>query len=172
MKLRQYQIDAIAGVRGEFYAGKKRVILVSPTGSGKCLGRGTPVLMYSGQIKPVEEVVVGDLLMGPDSAARMVLSTCVGTGNLYRIDPVKGDSYVTNGDHILSLKLTGVSSNPKKAPINIQPIASIICFSQGSRALDSSGYCMEDRLFCHKCRDRLQPIERSPQGFAKGQDAF
>ncbi len=37
MKLRQYQIDAIAGVRGEFYAGKRRVILVSPTGSGKSL---------------------------------------------------------------------------------------------------------------------------------------
>jgi superfamily II DNA or RNA helicase len=37
MKLRQYQIDAITGVREQFYAGKKRVILVSPTGSGKSL---------------------------------------------------------------------------------------------------------------------------------------
>lgn len=37
MKLRQYQIDAITGVRDQFYAGKKRVILVSPTGSGKSL---------------------------------------------------------------------------------------------------------------------------------------
>lgn len=35
MKLRKYQIDAITGVRDQFYAGKKRVILVSPTGSGK-----------------------------------------------------------------------------------------------------------------------------------------
>jgi superfamily II DNA or RNA helicase len=37
MKLRKYQIDAITGVREQFYAGRKRVILVSPTGSGKSL---------------------------------------------------------------------------------------------------------------------------------------
>jgi superfamily II DNA or RNA helicase len=116
MKLRPKQIDAINGVRGEFYAGKKRVIFVGPTGFGKCLGRGTPVLMYSGKIKPVEDVEVGDFLMGPDSSARMVTSTCIGTDKLYRVCPVKGDSYVTNGDHILSLKLTGVSNSPKKAP--------------------------------------------------------
>lgn len=125
MKLRKYQIDAITGVREQFYAGRKKVVLVAPTGGGKCLGRGTPVLMYSGQIKPVEEVVAGDLLMGPDSAARMVMSTCAGTGELYRVTPVKGDSYVTNGDHILSLKLTGVSNDPKKAPNSAGKIVNV-----------------------------------------------
>ena len=75
-------------------------------GTGKCLGKGTPVLMYDGTVKAVEEVVPGDLLMGPDSTPRMVGSTTSGWGPLYRVTPTKGDPYVVNDAHILSLKRT------------------------------------------------------------------
>jgi replicative DNA helicase len=37
---------------------------------GKCLGRGTLVLMFDGTIKPVEDIAAGDLLMGPDNTPR------------------------------------------------------------------------------------------------------
>ena len=37
---------------------------------GKCFGKGTKILMYSGDIKPVEEIKVGDVLMGDDSGPR------------------------------------------------------------------------------------------------------
>lgn len=84
-----------------------RTIIQAPTGFGKCLGRGTPVLMFDGTIIPVEDVVVGDLLMGPDSKPRKVLTTCRGREMLYRVTPVNGDSYVVNESHILSLKITG-----------------------------------------------------------------
>ncbi|UGC97907.1 intein-containing DNA helicase [Salmonella phage JD02] len=43
-------------------------------GGGKCLKRGTEVIMFDGTTKKVEDVIVGDVLMGPDSTPRNVLS--------------------------------------------------------------------------------------------------
>ena len=104
--LRPYQLNKVAEARAMMGSGKKSICLVSPTGSGKCLGQGTPVLMYDGQIKAVEDIVAGDRLMGPDSGPRNVLSVCSGSEMLYRVTPVKGDPYVVNASHILSLKRT------------------------------------------------------------------
>jgi DNA-binding CsgD family transcriptional regulator len=85
------------------YAAKGKVALIGPAGSGKCLGKGTPVLRYDGSVVPVEEIAEGDLLMGPDSKPRTVLRLCRGEAPLYRVDPVKGDPWVCNEDHILTL---------------------------------------------------------------------
>ncbi|HUK39728.1 MAG TPA: Hint domain-containing homing endonuclease, partial [Candidatus Acidoferrales bacterium] len=81
-------------------------ILATTTGTGKCLATGTPVLMFDGTIKKVEDVCVGDLLMGPDSKPRVVLSLASGEDNMYRVTPTKGDPYEVNEPHILSLKMT------------------------------------------------------------------
>lgn len=82
------------------------VLYASPTGSGKCHGLGTPILMFDGMVKAVEDVRVGDTLMGPDSRPRRVLGTARGRGPLYRVTPVKGTPYVVNEEHVLSLKRT------------------------------------------------------------------
>lgn len=82
------------------------VVVSGTTGSGKCLGKGTLVLMYNGKVKKVEEVKVGDLLMGDDSKPRKVLSLARGKEKMYRVIPKKGESYVVNKSHILSLKRT------------------------------------------------------------------
>jgi superfamily II DNA or RNA helicase len=71
---------------------------------GKCLGKGTPVMLASGKIKPVEQVVAGDRLMGPNSRPRRVLATGSGLDELYRVRQANGDSYVCNGDHILAVQ--------------------------------------------------------------------
>lgn len=78
---------------------------VSPTGSGKCLAKGTPVMMYDGTIKAVEEIQVGELLMGPDSKPRRVESLARGREMMYEVDQVKSASYTVNESHILSLKV-------------------------------------------------------------------
>lgn len=101
--LRPYQERGIAQVRAEIARGTRRVLMVLPTGGGKCLGRGTPVLRYDGRIVAVEDVRAGDLLMGPDSQPRTVLSTNADTGPLYRVTPVKGAPWVCNDVHILTL---------------------------------------------------------------------
>jgi superfamily II DNA or RNA helicase len=100
LKLHDYQIDAV-----DKAIAQQRGIIRMATGGGKCLGRGTPVLMFDGTIKLVENVLEGDLLMGPDSKPRRVLSTCRGRETLYRISPTKGEPYVVNESHILSLKV-------------------------------------------------------------------
>jgi superfamily II DNA or RNA helicase len=79
-------------------------------GAGKCHGRDTPILMYDGTIKMVQDVKVGDQLMGDDSKPRNVLSLARGRETMYRITPKKGDPYIVNESHILSLKITGHKS--------------------------------------------------------------
>lgn len=80
------------------------VMLLAPPATGKCHGKGTEVIMYDGSIKKVEDVIVGDLLMGDDSTPRQVLSTCSGKEMLYKIKQENGNDYVVNESHILSLK--------------------------------------------------------------------
>jgi superfamily II DNA or RNA helicase len=75
-----------------------------PCGYGKCHGKDTPITMYDGTIKMVQDVKVGDKLMGDDSTPRNVLSLARGRELMYKIVPVKGDSYTVNESHILSLK--------------------------------------------------------------------
>lgn len=76
------------------------------SGIGKCLGEGTPVLMYDGTIRPVEDVEEGDLLMGPDSTPRRAFGLHSGYGKLFKVVPKKGYPYIVNENHILSLKHT------------------------------------------------------------------
>ena len=80
-------------------------------GAGKCLEPGTPVMCSDGSVIPAEEVKVGDQLMGPDSKPRTVLSLSQGRGKLYRVVPTKGDSWVCNDAHILTLKGRGFYAN-------------------------------------------------------------
>lgn len=82
------------------------MVLYGSGGVGKCLGKGTKVLMFNGDIKNVEDVKVGDKLMGPDSMPRNVLRTTSGIGHLYRVEQKNGDDYVCNDKHILSLQKT------------------------------------------------------------------
>jgi replicative DNA helicase len=70
---------------------------------GKCWGRGTPILTYSGDIKPVEQIKAGDLLMGENCYPVQVESTCRGREEMYRVIPHKGDSWSCNKSHILVL---------------------------------------------------------------------
>lgn len=78
-------------------------LILGPSGGGKCLAKGTKVVMYDGSTKCAEDVQVGDLLLGPDSTPRRVLELGRGRSKMYKITPVKGDPYVVNDAHILTL---------------------------------------------------------------------
>jgi len=79
-----------------------RVILSTAT---RCFGKGTPILMYDGTVKNVEDIEVGDLLIGPDSKPRTVLSLARGREEMYKIVPRRGgNSFVCNASHKLALK--------------------------------------------------------------------
>ncbi|WP_201352492.1 replicative DNA helicase [Hydrogenimonas urashimensis] len=80
------------------------VIVAARPAMGKCLGKGTRVLMYDGSLKRVEDVKVGDLLMGDDSTPRRVLSLARGREMMYWVRQNRGIDYRVNESHILSLK--------------------------------------------------------------------
>jgi len=84
-------------------------VITGGPGTGKCLGRGTPILMYDGSVRPVEMVMDGDLVMGPDSRPRCVSGITRGTGSLFRIIPTKGDTWVCNDVHVLTLVRSGTN---------------------------------------------------------------
>lgn len=105
-KLRDYQFGWMGSVRKERET-FTRLLGVAATGTGKCLGRGTQVMLHTGMVVPVESITAGDVLIGPDSGPRLVRSVCSGREMLYRVTPTKGNTYVVNESHILSLKITG-----------------------------------------------------------------
>ncbi|MCU0354206.1 MAG: replicative DNA helicase [Cytophagales bacterium] len=80
------------------------IILAARPAMGKCLGKGTRVVMFDGTLKKVEDVQAGDLLMGDDSTPRRVLSIARGRERMYWIRQNKGIDYRVNESHILSLK--------------------------------------------------------------------
>jgi len=76
-------------------------------GTGKCLAKGTKVLMFDGTLKNVEDINVGDVIMGDDSTPRNILSLGNGKDNMYKVTDLKGESYIVNSEHILTLKYSG-----------------------------------------------------------------
>jgi superfamily II DNA or RNA helicase len=91
-------------------------ILEVPCGRGKCLGKDTPILMYDGTIKMVQDIIVGDKIMGDDSTPRNVLTLARGKEMMYKVSSQKCNGYIVNESHILSLK-TSIKLN-KKTPKN------------------------------------------------------
>ena len=68
-----------------------------------CHRAGQLLLKYDGTWVAVEDVAVGDLLMGPDSEPRSVLRLIRGRGKMVEVAPVKGHPFVVNNDHVLTL---------------------------------------------------------------------
>ncbi len=85
---------------------KKNVFISGNAGTGKSLSYGSKVMVYTGKFKEIQDIKVGDRIMGDDSTPRTVLATSNGYDDLYRVKQVNGDDYIVNGEHILSLKMT------------------------------------------------------------------
>ena len=94
----------------------KDILINASCGSGKCHGKGTKILMYDGAIKNVEDIKVGDLLMGDDSTPRKVLSLATGKEEMFLIEQKSGENYVVNKSHILSLqkRVWGINTISKR----------------------------------------------------------
>ncbi|MHB8369203.1 MAG: ATPase, T2SS/T4P/T4SS family [Leptospirales bacterium] len=85
---------------------RRNILVVGGTG---CHAKGTKILMSDGTVKNVEEVQVGDRVMGPDSRPRTVLRLHRGIDRMVRIVPNKGESFVVNEKHCMAL-----TSTPRK----------------------------------------------------------
>jgi Holliday junction resolvasome RuvABC ATP-dependent DNA helicase subunit/intein/homing endonuclease len=96
------------------FGGKRRLPSTIPVtvphsmfyGPGGCHAKGTEVLMFNGDVKKVENVKIGDLLMGPDSLPRKVLKLVRGNEQMYKITLPNKHSFVVNENHMLHLTRT------------------------------------------------------------------
>ena len=107
------------------YTPYRGLLLYHNLGSGKCHAKGTPIIMSDGSIQLIENIKVGDLLMGDDSKPRTVLSLAKGKDKMYDIIPVKGEKYTVNQEHILCLRASGFpklcySNNKINTNYNVQ----------------------------------------------------
>lgn len=97
-------------------------ILEVPCGKGKCLAKGTLVIKYNKKPCPVENIIIGDILLGDDGGPRKVLSLARGREPMVRIcEKGTNRSYTVNSSHILSLR------HRKTGNIEDIPIADYLC---------------------------------------------
>lgn len=82
----------------------ENIFLTGVAGSGKCLAKNTPIIMFSGEMKMVQDIKTGEYIMGDDSTPRTILSTTFGEDDMYKIETFKGDSYIVNSHHILTFQ--------------------------------------------------------------------
>jgi len=99
----------------ERLTGKEGLIRMNLLGK-RCWIEGTKIILWNGQIKNVEDIKVGDVLIGDDGNKRTVLNTCHGEDNMYKVIQNNKDSYIVNTEHILSLKC----KNIKKISLELQ----------------------------------------------------
>ncbi len=84
-----------------------RVVVDAGNALAQCLEKGTEVLMHDGTIAKVEDIRLGDLVMGPDSKPRTVGNINSGDEMMYKViskDKHRHVSYGCNESHILTLK--------------------------------------------------------------------
>lgn len=67
-----------------------------------CLGKDTLVKMFDGSFKAVQDITVGDLLMGDDEKPRKVSKLFHGKQAMYRVKYIGGE-FKCNENHILTL---------------------------------------------------------------------
>ena len=77
--------------------------LFGAPGAGKCFGKNTEVLMFDGSVKYIQDIKIGDLVMGDDSTPREVINLHRGTSKLYELKINKCDNLTVSENHILCL---------------------------------------------------------------------
>ncbi len=79
---------------------KESMVLIL-TGNG-CHSINTPIRMFDGTIKLVQDIQIGDKIMGDDGAERNVLELFRGKDQMVKIKPVGKKEFIVNINHILS----------------------------------------------------------------------
>lgn len=75
--------------------------------SGKCMSADTLVVMYDGSLKKIQDIEVGDKVMGVDSTPRTVLQLHKGVAPMYKVRQSKGMTYEVNEGHLLCCYYNG-----------------------------------------------------------------
>lgn len=75
-----------------------------------CFIKDTPMLMYDGSKKIVQDIKINDILVGDDGNKRIVKNLVSGTDEMYEIQQNNGENYIVNSKHTLVLKYSSDKS--------------------------------------------------------------
>lgn len=78
------------------------IILV--TGGRGCEAPDTEVMMADLTVKKIKDIRIGEYVMGDDFSPRLVLNTCRGRSQMYRVHQTNAEDYFVNEEHILTLR--------------------------------------------------------------------
>ena len=70
----------------------------------ECFSKNTQVLMYDMSSRYIQDIEIGDLVMGYKGSPREVINKCNGVDELYKITQSKGGEYIVNSKHLLILE--------------------------------------------------------------------
>jgi hypothetical protein len=80
----------------------KTIILVG--NHDMCFGKDTKVLLYNNTTKNVQDIDIGDMVMGDDLNPRIVISKTRGISRMYKVSQLLQNSYTVNEYHMLCLR--------------------------------------------------------------------
>lgn len=101
LKIREFDLNTIPPHKPSDSSGVKIVVI----GKAGCFAAGTKVLMYDGKVKNIEDIEVGEQVMGNDNTPRTVQRLHHGEQPMFTVLPADGsDSYTVNLMHDLVLQ--------------------------------------------------------------------
>nr|QBK87264.1 MAG: DNA topoisomerase II [Marseillevirus LCMAC201] len=92
------------------FVGSNNIALLYESGQFGCVAPNTPILLWDSSIKSAKDIVTGDKLIGDDGKQRSVLKTVSGIDEMYEITQSRGNKYIVNSKHILTLRYSGHKS--------------------------------------------------------------
>jgi hypothetical protein len=118
INIRPFDFNTMSPFKGTPNEDGIKIIIIGKAG---CFAPGTKVLMYDGTIKCIEDVKVGEQVMGDDNTPRTVQRLFHDTDEMFEIVPKRGPSYTVNRLHDLVL----VASKYNNIPTGKQEIISV-----------------------------------------------
>jgi len=104
INIKELDLELIAPSTSKMFEkdhGGSKIIVIGKPG---CFIKGTQILMFNGKSKSIENIKIGDVIMGDDSTPRIVQELCHNFDHIYKIKPYNTKSYSVNQYHKLVLK--------------------------------------------------------------------
>jgi hypothetical protein len=164
-------------------------------GRGKCVAKDTLIIMFDGTTKKVQDIVVGDQIMGDDSTPRNILTLARGRETMYKVCTKRGqgaertellspkqaslaedfgEGYTVNESHILSLKYE--TNNGKKRIKNDVLDISVLDYLALLNSSDKDDIDLVENLYGYRVPILFpeNPLEIDPylMGYRIGEDSM
>ncbi len=88
-------------------------VVITKRRYGKCLGIDTPIRMYDGSVKMVQDICNGEYVMGVNSQPRLVSGVTSGSEEMFEIQVNKGNNFTCNKSHLLWLLWNNTATHTK-----------------------------------------------------------